>query len=73
MERNYRYHERPEREDIDEVYPRIYQSGYGAAENYELIKKLGITHILCVAPFMKPKYPQHFEYCTLDEIEDNSG
>ena len=30
--------QKPESEDIDEVYPRLFQSGYAAARNYLVLK-----------------------------------
>ena len=36
--------------DIDEVYPRIFMSGFSAAENYSALRKCGITHVLSVSP-----------------------
>jgi len=29
---------RPDNADIDEVYPRLFQSGYSAARNYIILK-----------------------------------
>ena len=66
-----RYYDRPDAEDIDEVFPRVFQSGYAAARNHLLIKQLGITHILVTTPYAKPKWPEEFTYLVLDEIEDN--
>ena len=41
---------------IDEVFPRIYMSGYGPAENEATITKLKITHILSVVPAARPEF-----------------
>jgi hypothetical protein len=46
--------------DVDEVYPRLFQSGYSVARNYLLLKELGITHILTVCPYAKPQCPTAF-------------
>lgn len=63
--------QRPNNEDIDEVYPRLFQSGYAAARNLIILKALGITHILTVCPYAKPQCPTVFKYLVLDEIEDD--
>ena len=45
---------KPDNADIDEVYPRLFQSGYSVARNFFILKELGITHILTVCPYAKP-------------------
>lgn len=55
--RSRRYVERPDDQDIDEVFPRIYQSGYAAARNISLLQQLGVTHILIVTPYAKQWHP----------------
>ena len=48
------YKPRPDDEDIDEVYSRLFMSNYAAARNITMINKFGITHILTVTPYTKP-------------------
>ena len=55
--RSRRYVERPDDQDIDEVFSRIYQSGYAAARNISLLQQLGVTHILIVTPYAKQWHP----------------
>ena len=43
-------------DDIDEVYPRIFMSGFSPAECWSTLKKCGITHILSVSGASKPKF-----------------
>jgi hypothetical protein len=57
---------RPDNEDIDEVFPRIYQSGYMAARNHLKLVELGITHILICTPYCKAHYPNEMKYLVLD-------
>ena len=42
--------------EIDEVYPRIFMSGYGPARNWFLLQKHKISHILTVTPYAKPEF-----------------
>ena len=41
---------------IDEVYPRIYMSPFEPAEDYGLLQKCGITHILSAMPYVGEKF-----------------
>ena len=58
--------------DIDEVYPRLYQSSYIVpTENLALMKELGITHILAILP-TEPRFPEHFTYLWFSKIHDSN-
>ena len=48
---------RPDNEDIDEVFPSIFVSGYSAARNFSLLQNLGVTHVLIVTPYSKEWFP----------------
>ena len=39
---------RDKKDDIDEVFPRIYMSGWRPADTWETLERLGITHILSI-------------------------
>ena len=57
---------------INEVYPRVYMSGYGPAGNKAILKDNKITHILTVTPYAKPLFEKDgIEYLIFDEISDN--
>ena len=40
-----------------EIYPDIYLGSIGCAYNKEAMLKIGITHILCCAANIKPRFP----------------
>ena len=62
---------KPPNEDIEEVYPRLFQSGFHVPKNNpELMQKLGITHILNVSNCAPNAYPDLFEYCKIANIQD---
>lgn len=54
-----------------EIYPHLYLGSVGAAMSKNNLQRLGITHILCVADNIKPQFPDHFAYKSL-EILDTS-
>ena len=59
-------------DDIDEVYPRMYMSGWQAAENVSQIEKLGITHILSATPGAREKLASKgIKYLIFNDIQDN--
>ena len=41
------------------------------AKDFNLLKKKGITHILCAAGELKPNFPNEFEYLTLNGASDH--
>ena len=60
-------------DERDEVYPRIFMSGYGPAKEWENFEKFSITHVLTVTPYAD----RHFEkdgvkYLVFEDISDNS-
>ena len=63
----------PQTEDnIDEVYDRLYMSGYMAAESWKTIERLGITHILSVTPGARAKFANKgIKYLLFTEVKDN--
>ena len=57
------------KDDIDEVHPRIFMSGYAAADCWETLQRCGITHILTVTPHARPKFENKgIIYMILDDI-----
>ena len=46
----------------NEVFEDIYIGSIGAAYNSDALEVLGITHILCCAKDIKPKFPSDFKY-----------
>ena len=63
---------RPFSEQIDEVYPRMYMSGFGPADEEEVLNKHGITHIVSIIPCYTAPFPGKYEYLVFDNIQDNS-
>ena len=58
--------------DIDEVFPRMYMSGWKAAENWDLIEKLGITHILAATPGASKRFEHKgIKYILFTEAKDH--
>ena len=65
--------QREPKDDIDEVFPRIYMSGYAAADCWATLERLGITHVLTVTPHARPKFEgKGIVYMVLDDIQDNT-
>ena len=44
------------KDDIDEVYPRVWMSGYAAADSWETLQRCKISHVLTVTPHARPKF-----------------
>ena len=64
---------RDPKDDIDEVFPRMLMSGYAAADCWETLQRCGVTHVLTVTPYCRPKYEDKgIVYLVLDEVQDNS-
>jgi protein-tyrosine phosphatase len=58
--------------DIDQVYERVYQSGYHVpTHNPELMRELGITHILAIIG-TPPEFPDQFKYLWFGELKDDN-
>ncbi len=55
--------------DVDEVYPRMYMSGWQPHSDKTVLLDLGITHV--VQCFMSSSQHNEFKYLQLDFI-DNS-
>ena len=47
----------------------LYQGSIGAAFNKEALEECGITHILCCASKISPRYPDDFKYKMLDLLD----
>ena len=61
------------RAEIHEVFPRIYMSGYGPAEDYATIKSLKITHVRSVVPAARAHFASKgVKYLIFDDIQDDS-
>ncbi|XP_043859108.1 serine/threonine/tyrosine-interacting protein-like [Dromiciops gliroides] len=65
------------RRELQEIVPSLFLGPYSSAAKNKLpeLKKLGITHVICIresleAKFIKPKFPQFLRYLVL-EIADN--
>ncbi|GFN99174.1 serine/threonine/tyrosine-interacting protein [Plakobranchus ocellatus] len=61
------------RRDMQEIVPGVYLGPYASAMKTKLDNLLahGITHIICIrqlieASFLRPNFPQHFNYLVLD-------
>ena len=62
------------KDDIDEVHDRIFMSGYAAADCWETLQRCGITHVLTVTPYARPKFEDKgIVYMVLPDIEDNNA
>ena len=61
-------------DDFNLVYPNIYIGNYSTTTNYELLKGLGITHIISVIPSFNPAFEDKFKYLHIqaydDEVQD---
>ena len=54
----------------DEICERVYMSGFWPPRDAEYMKKLGITHILCVTASRPPK-ESIIKYLIFNEIKDD--
>ena len=65
---------RKSEDDLDEVYPRVFMSGFSPAECFSTLKRCGITHVLSVSPASQPKFASKgITYLLLDKIQDNDS
>ena len=65
---------RDPKEDIDEVFPRIYMSGFKPADCWETLQRCGITHILTLMPSCRKKFKkQGIVYKVISDIQDNGS
>lgn len=51
------------------VFPDLYLGSIGAAYNQKVLAELGITHILCCAANIKPRFPEEFKYECLNCLD----
>ena len=51
------------------VFEDIYIGSIGCAYNKEKMKEIGITHILCCAANLKPRFKDDFVYCCLNALD----
>jgi len=58
-------------EDFNLVYPNIYIGNYSISTNYELLKGLGITHIISVIPTINPAFKDKFKYLHIQAYDDD--
>ena len=58
-------------DNIDMITPNLYMSDVFNAENYDLLQKLHITHIVTVSRTISPKFPKDFTYLVC-EVDDES-
>ena len=52
-----------------EVFPELFIGSIGAAYNKESLKERGITHVLCTAAGLKPRFPTEFTYKNLECLD----
>jgi protein-tyrosine phosphatase len=57
--------------DFSIVIPNLYIGNYSTSTNLELLKQLGITHIISVIPTFNPPFPQDFEYTHISAYDDD--
>jgi len=59
-------------DDFNLVYPNIYIGNYSTSTNYELLKTLGITHIISAIPTFNPPFEDKFKYLHIEAYDDES-
>ena len=57
-------------EDFNLVYPNIYIGNYSITTNLDLLKSLGITHIVSVIPSFNPAFEDKFKYLYIKAYDD---
>ena len=55
--------------EISHIYGRIYMSGWMAAVDKELLKEIGITHIVKLTGQKGERYPDTFYYINIDIMD----
>ena len=58
-------------EDFNLVYPNIYVGNYSITTNLDLLKGLGITHIITVIPTFNPAFEDKFKYLHIQAYDDD--
>ena len=61
-----------ETDDFNLVYPNIYIGNYSTSTNFELLKTLGITHIISAIPSFNPPFEDKFHYLHIEAYDDES-
>ena len=61
-----------ENDEFNLVYPNIYIGNYSTSTNYNLLKDLGITHIVSVIPSFNPPFLDKFKYIHIQAYDDES-
>jgi protein-tyrosine phosphatase len=51
------------------VEPGVFLGSIGSAFDHAVLKEHAITHILCVATNIAPKFPDHFQYKLVDILD----
>jgi len=59
-------------DDFNLVYPNIYIGNYSTSTNLELLKNVGITHIISVIPTCNPPFPDKFKYLHIQAYDDQT-
>ena len=59
-------------DDFNLVYPNIYIGNYSTTTNLELLKSLGITHIISVIPSFNPPFEDKFKYLHISAYDDDT-
>ena len=59
-------------EDFNLVYPNIYVGNYSITTNIDLLKGLGITHIISVIPVFNPAFEDKFKYLHIQAHDDEN-
>ena len=61
-----------ENDDFNLVYPNIYIGNYSTSTNLELLKNVGITHIISVIPTFNPPFSDKFKYLHIQAYDDQT-
>ena len=59
-------------DDFNLVYPNIYIGNYSTSTNFDLLKTLGITHIISAIPTFNPPFEDKFKYLHIEVYDDES-
>ena len=58
-------------DDFNLVYPNIYIGNYSTSTNFNLLKNIGITHIISVIPSFNPPFIDKFKYHHIEAYDDD--
>lgn len=58
----------------DQITENIFQGNWQSSCNYEILKKLEITHIVCCGRTLKTRFPKSFKYLHLlvDDVDEEN-